>query len=94
MGATFSARQAATYCGVTETSVRRWIASGRLPATLEDGVFRIKEEDLLPFHNRHKGQVATGDAPPDAPVADTSQQGAPLSATQGATSLDSLVAAR
>ena len=88
MGATFSARQAATYCGVTETSVRRWIASGRLPAALEDGVFRIREEDLLPFHDRHKAQVATG----DAPVADTSQQGAPPSATQGAPSLDSLVA--
>ncbi len=72
MGATVSARQAATLCNVSGTTVQRWIASGRLHATLVDGAYRIAVEDLAPFQAGHRatgapdtGAAVQANTPPD-----------------------------
>src|SRR4051794_26870814 len=44
-----SAREAAAVCGVDERSVRRWIASGRLPADRGRSGYRIARAALAPF---------------------------------------------
>ena len=46
MGAYLSAREAADYCGVSEKTIRNWIASGRLSAERSACAFRIAQEDL------------------------------------------------
>ncbi len=46
MGAYLSARESADYCGVSEKTIRNWIASGRLSAEKSAGSFRIAQEDL------------------------------------------------
>ena len=46
MGAYLSARESAAYCGVSEKTIRNWIASGRLSAEKSAGSFRISQEDL------------------------------------------------
>jgi excisionase family DNA binding protein len=51
MGASVSARQAAKVCGVSEKTVRNWIASGRLSATRSSAGFRI-DRDQLPQQER------------------------------------------
>ena len=72
MSATVSARQAATLCNVSGTTVQRWIASGRLRAALVDGAYRIAVEDLAPFQARHRatgapdtGATVQADTPTD-----------------------------
>ena len=44
--AALSARQAAEVCGVSERTIRNWIAAGRLPATRTGVSFRIDKKDL------------------------------------------------
>ncbi len=46
MSAYLSAREAADYCGVSEKTIRNWIASGRLSAERSACAFRIAQEDL------------------------------------------------
>ena len=46
MGAYLSARESADYCGVSEKTIRNWIASGRLSAEKSAGSFRIAQEEL------------------------------------------------
>ena len=58
MGATVSARQAATLCNVSGTTVQRWTTSGRLRAALVDGAYQIAVEDLAPFQARHRATRA------------------------------------
>ena len=41
-----SAHQAAARCGVSERTVRRWIARGRLAADKHAGVYRVALEDV------------------------------------------------
>ncbi len=68
MGEALSARQAAIYCGVAQTTVRRWLASGRLPATLKDGMYQIDPADLDAFmahHGAHRGETGAPDGEPD-----------------------------
>jgi excisionase family DNA binding protein len=44
-----SARQAAEYCGVSEKTIRNWLAAGRLSAEKSADGFRITAVDLAPF---------------------------------------------
>ena len=69
MSATVSARQAATLCNVSGTTVLRWIASGRLPATQVDGAYQIAVADLEAFQRRRLAQGATHTEPAVEPVA-------------------------
>lgn len=46
MSAYLSARESAAYCGVSEKTIRNWIASGRLSAEKSAGAFRIAQDDL------------------------------------------------
>jgi excisionase family DNA binding protein len=46
MTAYLSARESADYCGVSEKTIRNWIASGRLSAEKSAGSFRIAPDDL------------------------------------------------
>src|SRR5215212_9596030 len=46
MSAYLSARESAAYCGVSEKTIRNWIASGRLSAGKSAGTFRIAQDDL------------------------------------------------
>jgi excisionase family DNA binding protein len=47
-----SARQAADYCGVSEKTIRNWIAAGRLSADKSADGFHIRVADLQPFCRR------------------------------------------
>jgi len=49
MGAYLSARESADYCGVSEKTIRNWIAAGKLSAEKSAGMFRIYQEDLEPL---------------------------------------------
>jgi excisionase family DNA binding protein len=49
MSAFVSARQAADLCGVSEKTIRRWIAAGRLKADKRGREFQIALEDLTAF---------------------------------------------
>jgi excisionase family DNA binding protein len=61
-----SAHEAAARCGVSERSVRRWIASGRLKADASGREFRISERDLEPSSGHHDGHI--GDSPDVSPT--------------------------
>ena len=51
MGAYLSARESADYCGVSEKTIRNWIAAGRLSAERSAGSFRIAQDDLDVLRN-------------------------------------------
>ena len=63
-----SAREAADYCGVTEKTVRNWLAAGRLSAEKSAGTFRIPHEQLEPFrrNSARTGNGADRQAEPSA----------------------------
>jgi excisionase family DNA binding protein len=63
MSAFVSARQAAELCGVSEKTVRRWIAAGRLKADKHGREFQISLADLAPFG----ASTARPADPPDEP---------------------------
>src|SRR5215207_3624494 len=44
-----SARQAAQYCGVSEKTIRNWLAAGRLSAERVGHSYRIPREQLEPL---------------------------------------------
>jgi excisionase family DNA binding protein len=46
MGAYLSAREAADYCGVSEKTIRNWLAAGKLSAEKSAGSFRISQDQL------------------------------------------------
>ena len=46
MGAYLSAREAADYCGVSEKTIRNWLATGRLSADKSAGSFHIPQAQL------------------------------------------------
>lgn len=60
MSAYLSARESAAYCGVSEKTIRNWIASGRLSAEKSAGSFRIDQEalDALRSERLHPPQGA------------------------------------
>lgn len=53
-----SARDAAARCGVSERTVRRWIASGQLQADKRGQRFRIPLESLEPYVRIDSGRAA------------------------------------
>lgn len=73
MAAHLSARAAAARCGVSERTLRRWIADGRLPAAKVDGAFRIAAADLE-MRDGQAPQHAAANAEGGAPHAATPQQ--------------------
>ena len=73
-----SARAAATLCGVSERTIRRWVLSGRLAADKHDGTFRISRSALEPFVGH--ADTSANAAAPAAAAADTSAAVTALSA--------------
>jgi excisionase family DNA binding protein len=61
MGAYLSAREAADYCGVSEKTVRNWLASGRLTAEKSAGSFRIDQDQLGPLKRKSAPGIAGAD---------------------------------
>jgi excisionase family DNA binding protein len=58
MAEILSAHRAAARCGVSERTVRRWIAAGRLRADKEGGTFRVALEDVSALAGRRRGHAA------------------------------------
>ncbi len=72
MSAYLSAREAADYCGVSEKTVRNWIAAGRLSAERSAGSFRIDRENLSAFRrdtprSPHDADSASADVRAEVP---------------------------
>ena len=72
MSAYLSAREAADYCGVSEKTVRNWIAAGRLSAERSAGSFRIDQEKLSAFRrdtprSPHSADSASADVRAEGP---------------------------
>jgi excisionase family DNA binding protein len=87
MSAYMSARQAAAWCGVSEKTVRRWIASGKLPAEKVDGAFRVAADTLHQLRARGNGHAAHPPNPHADIAADSrtdNAAGPDMSAPQGA----------
>ncbi len=66
MGAYFSARESADYCGVSEKTIRNWIVAGRLSAEKTAGTFRIAQEELDALrnvrpHHRQRAESASAE---------------------------------
>ncbi len=77
--AALSARQAAEVCGVSERTIRNWIAAGRLPATRTGVSFRIDKKDLA---------LLVRARPMPAPAAERSAESAASSAEEARTTAD------
>jgi excisionase family DNA binding protein len=58
MSAYLSAREAADYCGVSEKTIRNWLASGRISAEKSAGAFRIPQAQLEAFRRDSAGDSA------------------------------------
>jgi excisionase family DNA binding protein len=58
MSVIMSARQAAAHCGLSEKTVRRWIASGRLNADKVGRDFQVDLEQLAALYGQDRGQDA------------------------------------
>jgi excisionase family DNA binding protein len=67
-----SAREAAEWCGVSEKTVRRWIAAGRLKADKSGREFRIPRGDLDPFCRQPRPPDTGAAEPPASAVTDRS----------------------
>jgi len=76
MAAYMSARQAAAYCGVSEKTVRRWIASGKLAAQRDGASFRIAADSLYALQARGNGHAADTPRPHVDMAADSRAAGA------------------
>lgn len=82
MPAYVSARAAAESCGVSERTLRRWIAAGRLPADKDGGSFRIAAADIEKLTGHRNGHAA---APaPAAALSATDRQAAAAPDTDAA----------
>ena len=81
MSAYLSAREAADYCGVSEKTVRNWIAAGRLSAERSAGAFRIAQEDLEALRRENprspQGVEGAGSAPADVRAESPRTESAP-----------------
>ena len=62
-----SAAEAGQLCHVSERTVRRWIASGRLPADLSGPTLRLAVADLQPYLAAAVDTLPDQDQPPRAP---------------------------
>jgi excisionase family DNA binding protein len=69
MSEILSAHQAAARCGVSERTVRRWIAAGRLRAHKEGGTFRVALEEVSALAGQRRGQAADNGHGPDSAAA-------------------------
>jgi excisionase family DNA binding protein len=58
MSIIMSARQAAAHCGLSEKTVRRWIASGRLNADKMGRDFQVDLDQLAALCGQERGQDA------------------------------------
>jgi excisionase family DNA binding protein len=80
MGAYLSARESADYCGVSEKTIRNWIASGRLSAEKSAGSFRIAQGDLDTLRRGSPHRPQGADSASAEVRADDGPQGADESA--------------
>jgi excisionase family DNA binding protein len=71
-----SARAAAERCGVSERTLRRWIASGRLPAKKDGGSFRVAAVDLEMLTEHRNSHAAAQSGQAAAPVNGAAANGA------------------
>src|SRR5215211_3073650 len=62
-----SAAEAGQLCHVSERTVRRWIASGRLPADLSGSTLRLAVADLQPYLAAAVDTLHDQGQPPRAP---------------------------
>src|SRR5215213_3041482 len=69
MSALLSAHQAAARCGVSERTVRRWIAAGLLDADKQGGTFRVSLEAVRTLAAARRGQDADDGQPADGTAA-------------------------
>lgn len=58
-----SAREAADYCGVTEKTVRNWLAAGRVAGRKVGGAYRIDADQLEPLRRQSAARGAEGPHP-------------------------------
>jgi excisionase family DNA binding protein len=79
-----SARQAAAYCGVSDKTIRRWIAAGRLAAARDGHDFQISREALDAVRGPGRIQAADNVAGDAAPAADSRAASAALGAAAAA----------
>jgi excisionase family DNA binding protein len=80
MGAYLSAREAADYCGVSEKTIRNWLASGRLSADKSAGSFRIPQEQLDTLRRDGPRSPQGADRQPEGSAEDVRAEG-PQSST-------------
>jgi excisionase family DNA binding protein len=83
MPAYLSARESAAYCGVSEKTIRNWIASGRLSAEKSAGTFRIAQDDLDVLRARSPRPPRSAESVPAEVRADDGPRGADGSAEAG-----------
>jgi excisionase family DNA binding protein len=83
MSAYLSARESAAYCGVSEKTIRNWIAAGRLSAEKSAGAFRIAQEDLDTLRNGSPHPPQAAESASAEVRADDGPQGAEGSAEAG-----------
>jgi excisionase family DNA binding protein len=60
-----SAAEAARACGVSERTIRRWVAAGRLTADESGPTMRVAARDLAAWRDNMSGQAPAGQARPD-----------------------------
>ena len=75
MTAYLSAREAADYCGVSEKTVRNWLASGRLQAEKSAGSFRIPQDQLDTLKRNVGGSPQGAERQPEAEVSEVRTPG-------------------
>jgi excisionase family DNA binding protein len=75
MGAYLSAREAADYCGVSEKTIRNWLASGRLSADKSAGSFRIPQEQLDALRRDGPRSPRGADRQPEGSAEDVRTEG-------------------
>ena len=75
MGAYLSAREAADYCGVSEKTIRNWLASGRLSADKSAGSFHIPQEQLDAIRRDGPWSPQGADRQPEGSAEDVRAEG-------------------
>jgi hypothetical protein len=68
-----SARAAAARCGLSERTLRRWIAAGLLHVDKQGGTFLVSLEDVRTLAATRRGHAAAGAAAPDMSVASNTE---------------------
>ncbi len=75
MGAYLSAREAADYCGVSEKTIRNWLAAGRLSADKSAGSFRIPQGQLDALRRHDPRSPQGADRQPEGSAEDVRAEG-------------------